>query len=94
VRSFVTDLAEESTNAATIAALGQLTAQHDDAASMFLMGKTALARDHYAFPAAAFTAWRFLRSTSCRTSRLRPQQRDLSADRAAAGVWLPRSASY
>jgi soluble lytic murein transglycosylase len=55
VRSFVTDLAEESNNAATIAALGQLTAQHDDAQSMFLMGKAALARglalDQYAFPA-------------------------------------------
>jgi soluble lytic murein transglycosylase len=55
VRSFVTDLAEESSNAATIAALGQLTAQHDDAQSMLLMGKKALARglalDQYAFPA-------------------------------------------
>jgi soluble lytic murein transglycosylase len=55
VRSFVTDLAEENSNAATIAALGQLTAQHDDAQSMFLMGKAALARglalDQYAFPA-------------------------------------------
>jgi soluble lytic murein transglycosylase len=61
VRSFVTDLAEESTNAATIAALGQLTAQHDDAASMFQMGKTALARglalDHYAFPAIGVPAY-------------------------------------
>jgi soluble lytic murein transglycosylase len=55
VRSFITDLAEESGNAATIAALGQLTAQYGDAQSMFLMGKTALTRglalDHYAFPA-------------------------------------------
>lgn len=55
VRSFMTDVAEESNNAAILAALGQLTAQHDDAQSMFLMGKTALARglalDHYAFPA-------------------------------------------
>ena len=55
IRSFVTDLAEESNNAATLAALGQLTAQHDDAQSMFLMGKAALARglalDQYAFPA-------------------------------------------
>jgi peptidoglycan lytic transglycosylase len=55
VRSFMTDLADESGNAAILAALGQLTAQHDDAESMFLMGKTALARgmalDHYAFPA-------------------------------------------
>jgi soluble lytic murein transglycosylase len=55
VRSFVTDLAEENGNAATLAAVGQLTAQHDDAQSMLLMGRTALARgmalDQYAFPA-------------------------------------------
>jgi soluble lytic murein transglycosylase len=55
VRSFVTDLAEENGNAATLAAVGQLTAQHDDAQSMLLIGKKALARgmalDHYAFPA-------------------------------------------
>jgi soluble lytic murein transglycosylase len=61
VRSFVTDLAEESASAATIAALGQLTAQHDDAQSMFLIGKTALARglalDHYAFPAIGVPAY-------------------------------------
>jgi soluble lytic murein transglycosylase len=61
VRSFVTDLAEESTNAATIAALGQLTAQHDDAPSMLQIGKTALARglalDHYAFPAIGVPAY-------------------------------------
>jgi soluble lytic murein transglycosylase len=61
VKSFVTDLAEESTSAATIAALGQLTAQRDDAQSMFIMGKTALARglalDHYAFPAIGVPAY-------------------------------------
>jgi soluble lytic murein transglycosylase len=55
VRSFVTDLADESGSAATLAALGQLTAQHDDAQSMLLMGRRALARglalDQYAFPA-------------------------------------------
>jgi soluble lytic murein transglycosylase len=61
VKSFVTDLAEESSNAATIAALGQLTAQYDDAASMFQLGKAALARglalDHYAFPAIGVPAY-------------------------------------
>ncbi len=61
VRSFMSDLAEESENAAILAALGQLTAQHDDAQSMFLMGKTALARglplDHYAFPAIGVPAY-------------------------------------
>ena len=54
VASFVTNLAEESSNAATIAVLGQLTAQHNDARAMLLIGKTALARglamDQYAFP--------------------------------------------
>ena len=54
VRSFVTDLAEESNDAALLAALGQLAAQHNDARSMLLVGKTALARglaiDPYAFP--------------------------------------------
>jgi soluble lytic murein transglycosylase len=53
-RSFVTDLAQESNDAALLAALGRLTAQHNDAPSMLLIGKTALARDialdHYAFP--------------------------------------------
>ncbi len=55
VRSFVADLAEESRSAAKLAALGQLTAQYDDAQSMVLIGRTALARgmilDKYAFPA-------------------------------------------
>jgi soluble lytic murein transglycosylase len=54
LRSFMTDLAQESNDAALLAALGQLTAQHDDAQSMLLIGKTALARDlaldRYAFP--------------------------------------------
>ncbi len=54
VASFVADLAKESSDAATIGALGQLTAQHNDARAMLLIGKTALARglamDQYAFP--------------------------------------------
>jgi peptidoglycan lytic transglycosylase len=54
VRLFVTDLAAESNDAALLAALGRLTAQHNDARSMLLVGKTALARglaiDPYAFP--------------------------------------------
>src|SRR5262249_57483736 len=54
LRSFVTDLAAASNDAALLAALGQLTAQHNDAQSMLLIGKTALARnlalDRYAFP--------------------------------------------
>ena len=53
-RSFVTDLAQESNDASLLAALGRLTAQHNDAQSMLLIGKTGLARDlaldHYAFP--------------------------------------------
>jgi soluble lytic murein transglycosylase len=54
VRLFVTDLAEESNDAAVLAAIGRLTAQHNDARAMLLVGKTALARglpiDQYAFP--------------------------------------------
>ena len=54
VASFVTDLAEESSDAAAIAALGQLTTHYNDARAMLLIGKTALARglemDQYAFP--------------------------------------------
>ncbi len=52
--SYVTDLAKESSDAATLAALGQLTAHYNDARAMLLIGKTALARgfamDQYAFP--------------------------------------------
>ena len=54
VLSFVTDLAEESSDAALIAGLGKLTARYNDAQAMLLIGKTALARglpmDQYAFP--------------------------------------------
>jgi soluble lytic murein transglycosylase len=54
VGSFVSDLAENSNDAAALAALGELTAHHNDAQAMLLMGKTALSRglamDLYAFP--------------------------------------------
>jgi soluble lytic murein transglycosylase len=54
VRSFLTDLAQQTNDVALLAALGELTAQHNDARSMLLLGKTALARglpiDRYAFP--------------------------------------------
>ena len=54
VASFVTEFAEESSDAATIAALGQLTTHYNDARAMLLIGKTALVRglvmDQYAFP--------------------------------------------
>jgi peptidoglycan lytic transglycosylase len=54
VASFVRDLAEQSSDAAALAALGQLTARYTDAQAMLLIGKTALARglamDLYAFP--------------------------------------------
>jgi soluble lytic murein transglycosylase len=54
VLSFVTDLAGESSDAAVIAGLGKLTQQYNDAKTMLLIGKTALARglpmDVYAFP--------------------------------------------
>jgi soluble lytic murein transglycosylase len=52
--TFVGDFAEQSADAAALAALGELTARRDDARAMLAIGKTALARglalDHYAFP--------------------------------------------
>jgi soluble lytic murein transglycosylase len=51
---FVADLAQESSDTAALAALGQLAADHNDAPAMLLIGKTALARglamEEYAFP--------------------------------------------
>jgi soluble lytic murein transglycosylase len=52
--SFVSDLAETSSDVATLSALGELTAHHNDAQAMLVIGKTALARglamERYAFP--------------------------------------------
>jgi soluble lytic murein transglycosylase-like protein len=54
VVSFITDLAKESNDAASVAAVGQVTARYNDAQAMLLIGKTALARGmamaQYAFP--------------------------------------------
>jgi soluble lytic murein transglycosylase len=54
VLSFVTDLAETSTDIATLMELGQLTASQHDAQAMLALGKTTLARglatERYAFP--------------------------------------------
>src|SRR6516225_9215110 len=54
VLHFVADLAEESSDAALIAGLGDLTARYQDAQAMLMIGRTALARglplDQYAFP--------------------------------------------
>ncbi len=54
VLSFVTDLAEVSSDVATLKALGRLTAGYHDAQAMLVIGKTALARglptERYAFP--------------------------------------------
>ncbi len=51
---FVTDLAEQSSDASLLAALGRLAAQSNDAQAMLVIGKTALARglpmEEYAFP--------------------------------------------
>jgi soluble lytic murein transglycosylase len=51
---FVADLAEQNNDDATLAALAQLTARHDDARATLIIGKTALERglalDRYAFP--------------------------------------------
>jgi soluble lytic murein transglycosylase len=52
--AFATDLAEESSDAAVVAAVAQLTARDNDARTMLTIGKTALTRglpvDLYAFP--------------------------------------------
>jgi soluble lytic murein transglycosylase len=54
VMTFARDLAEESVDATSLAALGELTARRNDARTMLQIGKTALARglglDFYAFP--------------------------------------------
>jgi soluble lytic murein transglycosylase len=54
VLNFVSDLAETSSDVAMLSALGELTARHNDAQAMLLLGKTALARglamERYAFP--------------------------------------------
>src|SRR5260370_12973563 len=54
VLNFVTDLAEQSADVATLVALGELAARRNDARAMLQIGKTALARglalDLYAFP--------------------------------------------
>ena len=54
VLTFVSDLAESSSDVAMLSALGELTARHNDAQAMLVLGKTALARglalERYAFP--------------------------------------------
>lgn len=54
VLSFVTDLAEASSDIATLTALGQVAARYRDAEAMLAIGRTALAKglpmERYAFP--------------------------------------------
>ena len=54
VLTFVSDLAETSSDVAMLNALGELTERHNDAQAMLVLGKTALARglatERYAFP--------------------------------------------
>jgi len=54
VLTFVSDLAETSSDVVTLSALAELTARHNDAQAMLVIGKTALARglamERYAFP--------------------------------------------
>jgi soluble lytic murein transglycosylase len=54
VLTFINDLAETSSDVATLNALGQLTAHYHDGQAMLILGKTALARgiavEEYAFP--------------------------------------------
>jgi soluble lytic murein transglycosylase len=59
--SFMTDVAEESSDVTAIAALGQLTARYNDARAMLLIGKVAFARgfamEQYAFPDIALPSY-------------------------------------
>ncbi len=61
VLTFIKELAETSSDVATLNALGQLTARHKDAQAMLILGKTALARglalERYAFPAIGVPAY-------------------------------------
>jgi soluble lytic murein transglycosylase len=54
VLTFISDVAETSSDVVTLRALGELTARHNDAQAMLVLGKTALARglpmEWYAFP--------------------------------------------
>ena len=54
IRALVSDLVEDNGDPAVIAGLGKLTADHNDAQAMLLVGKAALAKglpmEHYAFP--------------------------------------------
>src|SRR5258708_14874826 len=54
IRSLAADLADQSDDAALLAAIGELTAERGDARAMLELGKTALARnlalERYAFP--------------------------------------------
>jgi soluble lytic murein transglycosylase len=62
VLSFVSDLAETSSDVATLNELGQLTARYNDAQAMLAIGKTALARglstEQYAFPKIGIPSYR------------------------------------
>ena len=61
VLTFVSDLAETNSDVATLKALGELTAHHNDAQAMLILGKTALARglamERYAFPEVGVPAY-------------------------------------
>jgi soluble lytic murein transglycosylase len=62
VLSFVSDLAETSGDVATLEALGELAASHNDAQATLVIGKTALARglamERYAFPEIGVPAYK------------------------------------
>jgi soluble lytic murein transglycosylase len=61
VLSFVSDLAETSTDIASLTSLGELTARYNDAQAMLALGKTALARglptERHAFPEIGIPAY-------------------------------------
>jgi soluble lytic murein transglycosylase len=62
VLSFVSDLAETSGDVATLEALGELAASHNDAQATLVIGKTGLARglamERYAFPEIGVPAYK------------------------------------
>jgi soluble lytic murein transglycosylase len=61
VLTFINDLAEASSDVATLKALGELTARYHDAQAMLILGKAALARglalERYAFPVIGVPAY-------------------------------------
>jgi soluble lytic murein transglycosylase len=80
VFSFVTDLAEQSTDVPTLSAVAEVTGRHNDARAMLELGKTALGRglavDVYAFPTASSIRWHAPKAHSISEIVLPPMRSD------------------